>query len=602
MAPRDSLAEDQTELANDRLPELEGTLRRAATVLSEERVLEVSRLLDRWRDRTFVALIVGEFKRGKSTLLNALIGQDLLPTGIPPVTAVPTRVRSGARARALVRFRDGSERAIGLEEVRAYVDESLNPGNQRAVVSVDVEVTTGPPLGVVLVDVPGLGSTHKHNTEAALAALPEADAAIVVASVDPPVGEAELRLLHLVRDHAPRLDLVLNKVDYLDEEGRRTAEAFTRCTLGQEGFAEVRVWPVSARDGLRARACHDDLGWRRSGMEAFASSLGRFFEEERTALLARSLARKTRKLVEQELALLEMQSAAAERSSAQLGEIIGRFRSGLVNAARDSDEAILVFRRRFDSIFAGYAERAAEAWKSPRDLLESRRCEIGARGARRSRRAVWQTMQDAAREAVDAFAAAFVPQEAQRLADAYRELCAEIGQAAAERAERVWRLAADLLPFEPPAVEAAPAAPAPRPSLSPDASLHLLLEDLEDAAAWLLPRGAALRRLAGQAREEGDARYGRAVEQSRETFSRAYEDHFRGVLEAFDVGTKETARAIEAALAAAEEQARAVETGRRDATPVDVARRSALRELAATLRQIEADAAGDRGSAGPRQG
>jgi ribosome biogenesis GTPase A len=155
---------------------LEETLLRAGATLSDERAREAARLLGRWRSRSFVALIVGEFKRGKSTLLNALIGQDLLPTGVPPVTAVPTRVRSSPRTRAVARFRDGTEREIRLDEIRDYVDESHNPGNRQAVVSVDIEVTAGLPPGVVLVDVPGLGSTHAHNTEAALAALPEADA------------------------------------------------------------------------------------------------------------------------------------------------------------------------------------------------------------------------------------------------------------------------------------------------------------------------------------------------------------------------------------------------------------------------------------------
>ncbi len=177
---------------DDPPPVLEQTLIRAGAALSDERAREAARLLDRWRSHSFVALIVGEFKRGKSTLLNALVGQDLLPTGVPPVTAVPTRVRSGPRTRAVARFRDGTEREIRLDQVHDYVDESHNPGNHRGVVSVDVEVPEGPPPGVVLVDVPGLGSTHAHNTEAALAALPEADAALLVESVDPPVGEAEL--------------------------------------------------------------------------------------------------------------------------------------------------------------------------------------------------------------------------------------------------------------------------------------------------------------------------------------------------------------------------------------------------------------------------
>jgi len=573
------------------LPDLGDTLRRAAAVLLQERALEASHLLDRWQSRSFVALIVGEFKRGKSTLLNALIGQDLLPTGVPPVTAVPTRVRCGPGSRAVAHFRDGAALKIPLARLKDYVHESRNPGNHQSVVSVDIEVPAGPPAGVVLVDIPGLGSVHKHNTAVALAALPEADAALVVASVDPPVGEAEIGLLRLVREHAARVDVVLNKIDYLDDAGRNTAEVFTRRTLEHEGFGEVHVWPVSARDGLRARASHDDLGWRRSGMEALSTSLARFFEQDRAVVLARSIARKAGRLVAQEWALIEMQRAAAERSSQQLREIIEQFRSRMATAERDSAEDILVFRRRFDSIFAGYAERAAAAWNTPQRAFESKVAEILAGDDTRSRREAWKRMEAAACASADAFIGAFIPQEGQYLGDAYCELCAEVGRATAERAQAVWRLAADLLPFEPPTVEPPVAVPAPRPTALQFGSLRLLLDDLQDAAARLLPRAAALRRLAAQAREEAEARYGRAVEQSRETFSRGYEEHFRGLLTAFDDASKQTASAVARALAAAEDRARALESGSGAVAPLDTARRNALQGLGDTLRRIEEGAA-----------
>jgi GTP-binding protein EngB required for normal cell division len=576
----------QPQPIEDPPPALEASLLRAGASLSDEPAREAARLLDRWRTRTFVALIVGEFKRGKSTLLNALVGQDLVPTGVPPVTAIPTRVRSGPRTRAVARFRDGREREIRLDEVRDYVDESCNPGNRQAVDCVDIEVAAGPPPGVVLVDVPGLGSTHAHNTEAALAALPEADAALLVASVDPPVGEAELKLLRLVRDHAARVDVVLNKIDYLDEKGRKSAEDFTRHTLGQQGLGDMTVWPVSARDGLAARASHDEVGWRRSGMAALSASLARFFEEERTALLARSLAKKAGRLVAQESALVEMQLAAAERSAESLHEIIGQFRSRLLTSERDADEARVIFRRRFDAIFGGYVERAAEAWKAPRAALESR-LQALARDGRHSRGAVRATMNAAAREAVERFLEVFLAAEARRLATGYGELSAEVGQAAADRARAVWRLAADLLRFEPPEVEPPPSPPAPRPGGFQLGSLRLLIEDLEDAAARLLPRGAAMRRLGAQARDEADTGYGQAVEQSRESFSRAYEEHFGAVLTAYDRAAEQTARAVETALAAAEERACSLDADRRASAQADELKRAALAGLRDSLRRIE---------------
>lgn len=573
--------------AGEAVAALEETLHRARALLSEERAREGSGLLERWTARRFAVLIVGEFKRGKSTLLNALVGEDLLPTGVAPVTAVATGVRSGPRRRAVAHFRDGTEREVPPEEVGDYVDEARNAGNRRGVARVDVELPEGPPPGVVLVDVPGLGSIHRHNTESALAALPDADAALVVASVDPPLGEAELRLLRTVSDHAARVEVVLNKVDYLGGEDREAAEEFTRGALGREGFPDTRVWPVSARDGLRARLARDAVGWRRSGMEGLSDHVGRFLREERTALLARSLAGKARRLVEEESALLDVQIAAAERTGSERRGIIDAFRARRATLERDSAEAVVLFRRRFDSIFAGYPERAAEAWAAARAALQARVREVLAERGTRSR-AVDMALETAVREAVARFVDAFLPEETRRLSAAYGTLTTEIGRAAAERVDAVWRLAADLLPFERPGAVDVATPPAPRPTVSGLASLRLLLDDLTDAAARLLPPRARRRRLAARALEEADARYGRAAEQSRESFRRAYDEHFREVLSAFHGRADETARAVEAALAEAELRARSLEGARATSAARDATRRSALREVGARLRRLEA--------------
>jgi GTP-binding protein EngB required for normal cell division len=569
---------------------LEGALRKAVDLLSGERSLGVSDLLERWRERRFVTLVVGEFKRGKSTLLNALVGEELLPMGVQPVTTAATRVRSGSARRAFVQYQDGAEREIVLAEVRDFVDEARNPGNRLGVARVDIELPVDLPPGATLVDVPGLGSVHRHNTESALAALPEADAALVIASVDPPIGEAELRLLRAVREHAARLDVVLNKIDYLDADGRGGAERFTRQTLDREGFPDVAVWLVSARDGLRARLESDHVGWRRSGMEALSAGLGRFLRHERGALLARSLAKKAARLVEQERALVEIRIATAERSSRELGEIVATFGRLCAAADRDSDEARLVFRRRFDAIFDGLPARAAEAWKSPRAAFEAQVRATVAESRRRSRSATRHALGAAAREAVDHFVAGFIPAEAASLTTACDQLCVEVSKAAADRVRTVWRLASDLVPFEPPEVEPPPTPEAPRPEGLQLGTQRLLLDDLEDAVARLLPRRLALRRLAAQAREEAEALYGQAVEQSRDTFRRAYEEHFGEVLSGYDRVARQTALAVEATLTEAERRARSLEE-RRVAAEGDQRTRIALVELRDSLRRI--------GSAGP---
>jgi hypothetical protein len=491
-----------------------------------------------------------------------------------------------------VRGREGQKTEVPLEEVRDYVDESRNPHNRRDAVCVEIELPAGPPPGVILVDVPGSGSVHRHNTEVAFAALPEADAALVVASVDPPVGEAELRLLRTVRSHAALVEVVLNKVDYLDDRGRQAAEDFTRRTLDREGFADVRVWPVSARKGLRARESGDERAWRRSGMQALAEGLDRFFREERIAVLTRSLARKAGRLVEQESALLGMQRAALRQSAEKLGSIIDSFRARRDTAERDAAEGVLVFRRRFDSILDDCSERAAEAWRTPRARLRERIQEMrtAARNGR-GRRSVLQAMRSTAQEEVDAFLASFLPDETARLARDYARLCAEVAQAAAERAEAVWRLAARLLPFEPPRVDPPSTPLAPSPAFLHMGTVRVLLDDLLDVASRLLPTAAALRRAGAQALDEADVRQSHAVERVREAFSRAYEVHFRKVLRAHEESARQAAAAVEAALEAAEARALLRGTGEEASVLAEEIRHAELREVLADLQRIEGEGA-----------
>jgi len=136
-------------------------------------------LIRKLEEERFNVVVAGEFKRGKSTLVNALLGMDVLPTSVVPLTSVVTAVTWGDPPRAEVFLRTGETRRVGVGEIAAFVTERGNPNNalgvDRAIVYCPSDLLRD---GVFLVDTPGVGSVHRHNTEAALAFVPEADAAI----------------------------------------------------------------------------------------------------------------------------------------------------------------------------------------------------------------------------------------------------------------------------------------------------------------------------------------------------------------------------------------------------------------------------------------
>ena len=168
--------------------------------LGTNRVADEAReLAARVSEGRFYVACIGQFKRGKSTLINALIGAPILPVGFIPVTAVPTVIRFGERERARVRGRDGSWREIAVPDLGEYVSEEHNPENAKGIAGVEVFVPS--PLlasGMCLVDTPGLGSVFTGNTAATEAFIPHIDAALVVIGADPPLAGEELALVEAV--------------------------------------------------------------------------------------------------------------------------------------------------------------------------------------------------------------------------------------------------------------------------------------------------------------------------------------------------------------------------------------------------------------------
>ena len=125
---------------------------------------QIESLRERLAAARLRVLVAGEAKRGKSTLINALLGREVLPVGVTPLTSVATAVRFGDDPRVEVRFADGHEEKQPLAALWDLVTERGNPGNRRRVA--DVTVYLDAPLlahGVELVDTPGTGSVFERT-------------------------------------------------------------------------------------------------------------------------------------------------------------------------------------------------------------------------------------------------------------------------------------------------------------------------------------------------------------------------------------------------------------------------------------------------------
>ena len=223
----------------------------ATEVGATEIAADVRALSVRVAEGLFYVACVGQFKRGKSTLLNALVGMPLLPTGVVPVTAVITIIRYGEALRAVVRFEDRADDMIDPHRVGDYVTEEKNPENGKRVRAVELYAPSDLlASGMCLVDTPGLGSVFRQNTETTRAFLPHIDAALVVLGADPPVSGEEADVTEEIARDVRHMVFVLNKADRLGDRDVDEAARFTRTALQKRLGQDVRLFTISALERL----------------------------------------------------------------------------------------------------------------------------------------------------------------------------------------------------------------------------------------------------------------------------------------------------------------------------------------------------------------
>jgi len=318
-----------------RLLRLAALAEELGTITVAEEARELSARVSEGR---FYVACIGQFKRGKSTLINALIDTPVLPVGFIPVTAVPTVIRFGEQLRARVRTRDASWRQIAIPELDEYVTEEHNPENSKGVVGVEVFVPS--PLlasGMCLVDTPGLGSVFTRNTAATEAFIPHVDAALVVIGADPPLAGEELALVEAVARHVEDLILVINKADRTTDEERAAAVGFARKLLEKRLQRPAGpIFEVSAAERLENRGPERDWG-------RLVEALGQLVEGSSRNLIRAACERGLERLGEQLQLIISEEREALERPIEESERRIAAMKESLTGAERSMRELGYLF-------------------------------------------------------------------------------------------------------------------------------------------------------------------------------------------------------------------------------------------------------------------
>ncbi|RME64568.1 MAG: dynamin [Nitrospirae bacterium] len=279
----------------------------------------------------FNLVVVGQFKRGKTTFINSLLGADVLPTAVVPLTSIVTVIEYGNVPEVKVFYNDGREDEVPLQALWEYVTEKGNPKNEKDVAEVVLRYPSGYLKdGLRLIDTPGVGSVYQHNTDVAYEYLPRADAAVFLLSVDQPLSKAEVDFLRDVHQFSDRIFFLLNKADYLSEEDLRESLDFSIKTLKEEaGYPEPEIYPVSAKLALEGKTKKDDTLVKKSRMEEFEQRLRRFLLEEKGKVLLRSVARNLMRVLSEAALKTELQLKGLQSPVEQMQEKLRTFEEKL---------------------------------------------------------------------------------------------------------------------------------------------------------------------------------------------------------------------------------------------------------------------------------
>lgn len=240
----------------ERLEKLEQTgdevplLKKLESMITEHGLVEfrsaLSMILDRLEDNSFEIAIFGRVSSGKSSLLNSILETDVLPVGVTPITAVPTRLLYGESPAVHVWFANRTPERFEISQLPEFVAEQLNPGNEKHVTRIVVQLRS-PRLqdGVAFVDTPGLGSLATRGAAETLAYLPRCDLGVVLIDAGSTLTPDDLQTIQILYEAAIPATVLLSKADLLSATDRSRVIDYVRDHIKRDLNLSLAVHAVS---------------------------------------------------------------------------------------------------------------------------------------------------------------------------------------------------------------------------------------------------------------------------------------------------------------------------------------------------------------------
>ncbi len=281
----------------------------------------IDEAVERFRADRFVISVMGLAKRGKSTLINALLGRSddmLAPIDELPATSVCTTFSHSQKEKIQVIFRDGKTKEINADEIRSYATEDLNPENCKDVQIIRIETPSAEKFsGVVFVDLPGSGSIHEHHDQVVRQFLPQSDAVLLMTTASMPIAADEIELLKKVRENdIEKIFVVTNMTDEVSPEELASGENMNRSKLAEAKVPADVIYEISAK-----RAFEGD--WGKSGVPALMEAVSAFVDKRRGEIIKKRFVAEIKAAAVQTLRAADLRARFSELSPDELEKLRG---------------------------------------------------------------------------------------------------------------------------------------------------------------------------------------------------------------------------------------------------------------------------------------
>jgi GTP-binding protein EngB required for normal cell division len=257
------LMQDAGQDLRQRLERLEQTsgelelLGKIERVVTERGLVEfrstIAGITDRLEDRSLEIAVFGRVSSGKSSLLNAILGEEILPVGVTPITAVPTRIQYGEIPQLTVWFAERRlPETLEIGHLAEVASEKGNPQNEKRVTRIIVDLPS-PRLrkGTTFVDTPGLGSLATSGASETLAYLPNCDLGLVLVDAGSTLTQEDLQTIQALQDASIPVQVLLSKADLLTPQEVDDLIQYVKENIVKHCGVKLPVYAVSAIAGHR---------------------------------------------------------------------------------------------------------------------------------------------------------------------------------------------------------------------------------------------------------------------------------------------------------------------------------------------------------------